>query len=235
MRRAIVSLLTNSERYVITVRQAPVNRDTGDPQESGLVLFEKDPLDLTNHLDVRLLRARAVKILLVDKSRRVISIEFPQRSWRVLADGTDLRNRLTEFNDHLVIGAKSRMFTSSTARWLISGPVYLWIIVIVAWGASVANPHPGKAVPNPRWLNDFSSAIWYGVIPISWVTALFVFIVISNSGALGVWPKRFTRRSLSEGTYQVRATLFTPASIAALIIATIAGVIGAVVGVFIAH
>lgn len=229
MRQAMVGLLANTERYVITMRQAPVNRDTGDPQERELVLVEKDPLDLTVHLDAKLRRASEVKILLIDKSRRTVLIEFPQRSWKVLGDGTELRNRLTEFNDHLVIGAQSRMFTFSTCTWLILGPVFLWISVVIAWAIQAAIHEPRKTTPIPSWLNDFSEAVFYGILPTFGVAAFFVLIVISFSGALGVWPRTFTRRSLSESLYRVRASLFTPVSIAAIIGATTASVIAAIV------
>ncbi len=96
MRQAIVSLLTNTERYSIMIRQAPINRETRDPQASELVLLDKDALDMTDHLDVRLRFAREVNIVLMDKSRGTVLIEFPRRSWRVMADGKDLRDRLTE-------------------------------------------------------------------------------------------------------------------------------------------
>ena len=87
MRQAMVNLLTDAERYLITIRQAPTNRITRAPQAREAVLFEKDALDLTDRLDARLQYAREVNIVLIDKSRGTVMIEFPRRSWRVLTTG----------------------------------------------------------------------------------------------------------------------------------------------------
>lgn len=228
MRQAMVNLLTDAERYLITIRQAPTNRITRAPQAREVVLFEKDALDLTDRLDARLQYAREVNIVLIDKSRGTVMIEFPRRSWRVLTDGKDLRSRLIGFSDDLAAGARSWMFTYFMAWWLLAGPILLLVIVAGAWGASTTN-QPGKAPPNPGWLNDFYKVSLFSIIPICWVVAIYVFIVLSFSGALGIWPKTFTLKTFTEGLYQVRIALFTPLNIAVLITATVAAIVGGVV------
>jgi hypothetical protein len=181
VRQAMVSLLVNTERYMIVIRQAPVNRGTRDPQKSELVLFENDELELTDQLDARLRRAREVKILVTDKSRETILVEFPTRSWEVVADGPDIRNRLLEFSDRLTARARSRIFSTTVAQLLILVPVFLFIVVAAEWGAVVTSK--GKQIPVHHWIIGLYKVIAFGIAPICWITALFALIVIAYSGA----------------------------------------------------
>jgi hypothetical protein len=211
---------------MIVIRQAPVNRETGEPQKSELVLFENDELQLTDQLDARLRRARQVKVVVTDKSRGAVSAQFPGRSWEVLADGPDIRDRLIEFSDGLTEHARSWIFSSRVAQLLILTPALLVIVAGAEWGAVVTSK--GKEVLVHHWVTDFYNVILFGIGPICWATAFVILIVMAYGGAMGIWPDTFTRRSLTEGLYRVRTALITPVSIAAFVSAVITSVISAV-------
>jgi hypothetical protein len=165
---------------VIVIRQTPVNRKNRDPQKGELVLFEKDELELADQLDARLRSARQVKLVITDKSRGTILAEFPKRSWEMLADGADIRNRLIEFSDRLTLDARSRIFSTFFAEVLILAPVVLLFMAVAEWGTVATSK--GKEVLVHRWATDIYGAIAFGITPICLLTALFVLIVIASSG-----------------------------------------------------
>ena len=237
MRDAVAELLNDAERCVITIRQAEFNRDKGSQQPRELVLFENDQLDLTTQLDPRLRRARRVQIFLVDKSRAAALIRFPQRSWEVVAEGSDLRKKLTSFSDNLTAGARSRIFTPTAAIWLIVFPVLVGGAPIAVYSAIQGYRHPNKpaqTIHNPHWMDTFFAA-WIYTWPAFIAAALALVIVNGIGGALGVWPKTLTRGSISEAMYKIQAIIFTPTNIASIITGVVIAVVAALITLWVSH
>jgi len=136
MRAALLYLLKDTERYVITVKRPRFNWETGRDQSPGLTLYENDTLDLATVLDPRLSRSRRVLVLVTDKEKGTCQINLTAREWEVWNDSPQLRDKLTSFNQQLIAGARSRIITAGVAGWILFTPVWSSFLIGIIWSFS---------------------------------------------------------------------------------------------------
>jgi hypothetical protein len=240
MRAALLFLLKDTERYIITVKRPRFNWETGRDQSPGLTLYENDGLDLSTAIDTKLSRSRRVQILLTDKEKGTCQINLTARSWEIWTDSSALRDKLITFNQRLIAGAHSRIITSWNAGFILLTPVWSALILVVIWSLSTrrgrqlgfdTNSPAGQAAFNkavPQWIDNFEHTM-FALWPVFLAISLAIWSVIAMAGGLQIWPEKLTFKSAAQSLYRVRASTITPATATAIIVGVVSAVIGAVV------
>jgi hypothetical protein len=239
MRAALLFLLKDTERYIITIKRPRFNWETGRDQSPGLTLYEDDVLDLSTALDPRLSRSRRVNLLLTDKASGTCEINLTARSWEVWIDSPSLRDKLISFNQQLIAGAHSRLVTAGIAVWIFFTPMWSSFALVAIWSLSnrrgrqlsfKSNSPASQAAFQkavPQWIYHYIHTI-FALWPVFIVLSLAIFSVILMAGGLQTWPERLTLKSAAQSLYRVRASTITPATATAIIVGIVTAVISAV-------
>ena len=244
MREALQYLLADTERYVITIRRSRFNWDSGQSQTVDFVLFENDSIDLSDSLDLRLLRSRRVIILLADKEKGVVSVNLTGRSWAIWKDSPKLREKLISFNYMLTAGARRRFIRPSYIFAVLTAPFWSSFALFVLWSVSGARSRyltynyraSGAALTAaiPPWLEGYvriTIALWPAFIALSFA----MLSIIVMGGGLQIWPESLTFKTIAGALYRIRGSTVTPSTATAIVVGAVTAVISAALTFWFTH
>jgi hypothetical protein len=241
MRAALLYLLNDTERYIITVKRPRFNWETGRDQSPGLTLYENDTLDLATVIDPRLSRSRRVLVLVTDREKGTCQINLTARKWEVWIDSASLRDKLISFNQQLIAGARSRIITTTMGVWILLTPAWSSLLLTVIWSLSSRRVNQLMTQPStpanqaaldkvtPQWLPNYVHTV-FALWPVFLAISLAIWSVIAMAGGLQIWPERLTLKSAAQSLYRVRASTITPGTATAMIVGIVSAVTGAIVG-----
>jgi hypothetical protein len=214
MHSALVALLDDVLRYTIIIKRARINWDTGQLQDTDLVIREADGFESGASPSPDMLRSRKVLIHLELNDNGVAFINLTQRHWFKRAHSQDLGDRMLSFNRSLLQGARTKWLTPVGSVFIGLLPLLCIIVELVAYNIFTPNIKKDStgAVLYPDWIS-----IIFWILLISWPFAIIAGLVILwirvRAGGLRVWPESLTMRSFADTLFKIRTTIAVPENI----------------------
>jgi hypothetical protein len=238
MAKGLEQFLAGLRRYTILIKRPGFSWDSGQFQSTDLTLYEDSKLIADGVIDPRLLKARQVVLIATAPDGGTAKINLTSRRVEILAGTSDLYKLLKTLNTQLLHNARSRWLTAGGSWALVILPGIL-IGTLFALD-SVINPGIRHAVygnnakeassgpPPDKW--TVHAAL--GLLPfwlLAVVSAIVVALVVARSGALRIWPKSLTIKSILQAIYQIRVSGALSRNLLFIIVSIVSAVIGGVV------
>lgn len=210
---SLKALLDSADKWSIYLNRSPLDWSTGQRQSTGLILSKGDGLNLSGVPDVRLMRARRVRIVLSFPDQGAALIDLTRRETTYIISSPDAKAKIKAFDEALRSGQRRSIFGRQLGLHLLDVGLLLFfllsgiaILTDPGWRAYFADRTGAVPAPEtvPLWM------IWptIGLLAFTLVGALIALIstvIRIMSGGLRVWPESLTRVSGLTLLYRIRA------------------------------
>jgi len=212
MSGALRAVTESADHWAFLVLRSPLDWETGVTQAAGLAIKTGEEIELSDNLDLRLVKSKRTRLLLHWSDGGIVLVDLTLRRYSVIAPSALARQHMNEFKNAIKLGAASALITPKFINFLLTWPFLLILAALAQVAIQDEEYRHYLFGPFDAARVEPHLPAWYeGVGPtarllylLSFLAALAIGYVRLKSGGLRVWPNALTKISFLGILYRLR-------------------------------